>query len=57
MFSVGRVRGSGCLLGRSLTDDVNSERGGDFSALRMGSSFFKMLSVWMSAGDWKWNLL
>ena len=44
---------SGWLLrARSLIEEVRSERGGDLSVIRIGSSFFFMLSPCRSAADW-----
>lgn len=58
---IGMVNGEkrlSCFHGRSsLTEEVSSERGGDLSDVRMGLSFFFMLSPWRSAGDWKCSLL
>lgn len=55
MLNEGARRGS--LWDASLME-LNSERGGERSTGRTTeSSFFFMLSPWMSAADWKWNLV
>lgn len=59
MLKVGEKRLSVARGRSSLTDDVSNDRGGERSHVRMGLSFrFMSLStLWISAGDWSWNLL